>query len=265
MGMALELVAAFDLDAAAAFGAMTVATGNSFTIRNAPLNTKVYLATMWFDAAIAAQVRVRSPRLHDNVQGLRFSVPINDPGPLFSPMVKQILQPQDTLVVEDQAADAATDVHQLGMLVYYEDLPGVQARLARPEFVVAHMQHTVTVENTITTTATGDYGGEEALNAEFDLLKANTDYALIGYTVSARCGNVRWRGADTGNLGVGGPGSVDDQSLTSGWFIWLAQMSGLACIPIFNSANRAGILLDATQDDAGADVTVNSILVELKP
>jgi hypothetical protein len=75
---------------------------------------------------------------------------------------------------------------------------------------------------------------------------------------------VRWRGVDTGNLGVGGPGTDLLKELTQKWFIWLSERTGLPCIPVFNSANRAGILLDASQDENGLDVIVNSIFVELK-
>jgi len=36
-------------------------------------------------------------------------------------------------------------------------------------------------------------------------------------------------------------------------------------IPVFNSANKAGILIDGAQDENGADVTVQSIFAELAP
>jgi hypothetical protein len=36
-------------------------------------------------------------------------------------------------------------------------------------------------------------------------------------------------------------------------------------IPVFNSANKGGILIDAAQDENGTDVTVNSIFAELSP
>jgi len=99
----------------------------------------------------------------------------------------------------------------------------------------------------------------------------NKDYALLGYLVAPVAGQtdggaacVRWRGADTGNLGVGGPACDTDPFITMRWFVWLSEQSGLPCIPVFNSANRAGILLDAAQDENGLDILVTSIFAQLK-
>jgi len=121
----------------------------------------------------------------------------------------------------------------------------------------------LTVENTLSLGTGGGYTGEEALNAEFDLLKGNTDYAIIGYQVDAECAAIRYRGSDFGNLGIGGPGNADDKHLTANWFINLSTMHGLPLIPVFNSANVQSVLVDGVQDEDGADAAVNTILVEL--
>lgn len=133
------------------------------------------------------------------------------------------------------------------------------------------MVNLVTVENSLATGTAGGYSGEEAVNVESDLFKANTDYALLGYTVAPVAGAtdggaavVRWRGADTGNLGIGGPANDLKKFLTNSWFIDLSNKTGLPCIPVFNSANRAGILLDAAQDENGVDILVTSIFAELR-
>jgi hypothetical protein len=81
--------------------------------------------------------------------------------------------------------------------------------------------------------------------------------------VSAECAAVRWLGVDTGNLGVGGPGALESKGLTARWFVALSERFNLPLIPVFNSANKAGILIDAAQDENGADVTVTSIFAEL--
>jgi hypothetical protein len=127
------------------------------------------------------------------------------------------------------------------------------------------MKHLVTVNNTLALGTAGGYSGEEALNAETDLLKNNTDYALLGYLVDVQCAAVRIRGADTGNLGVGGPGDRLGRHYTSDWFVRLSMATGLPCIPVFNAANRAGILVDGVQNQGGADPTVTWIFAELAP
>jgi hypothetical protein len=149
------------------------------------------------------------------------------------------------------------------MLIYYADMPGISARLHTWDEVAPRVRHIVAVENTLATGTAGGYSGEEAIDAEFDLLKANTDYALLGYLVDTECAAVRWRGSDVGNLGVGGPGEPAIRFITKDWFILLSQVFGLPLIPVFNAANKSGILIDAVQDEVGTDVTVTSFLAEI--
>lgn len=265
MGAALEVVSGRASAPSTTFTAWTLASGNSLTVRNAPLDSGVWLLQLWHDNQTAGVVRVRSPNLHDNVQGIRCRVSAGYPAPLLPWGVATKLIPQDLLVVEATGSATAGDLEQGALLIYYANLPGVDARFITYEQVIARRRHIVTVENSLATGTGGGYSGEEALNAEFDLLKANTDYAFLGYLVDTECAVVRWRGADTGNLGIGGPGEPDLRELTSLWFVKLSQMYGLPLIPVFNASNKAGILLDAAQDEDGADVVVTTILCELAP
>lgn len=263
MPKALEVIGFRATAIGATLAALTNNTGNSNIVRAAAPNTVAWLIQMWCDVQVAGTIRVRSPKLHDNVQGIRFDTVVSDVIPLMPWGVRQILYPQDTLTVELAGSAVAGDVEDACLLIYYDDLPGVQARLAKWSDIAGKIQQIVTVENTIATTTTGDWGGEEAINAEFDLLKANTDYALLGYTVDTEGGAVGWRGADTGNLRVGGPACETNRDLTTDWFKSLAIMLDLPLIPVFNSANKAGILIDAMQDENDANITVNSIFAEL--
>lgn len=263
MGLALELITATVTAAAAAGSAMAAAAGNSLTVRSAPMESDVRLLAAWVDVQTAGFFRIRSPRLHDNVQGIRFFDVVSETSPLWPMRVYQKLFPQDALVLEIAGAAVAGDIESACMLFWYADLPGVEARLIAPEEVRSRGKFLVGVENTLALGVAGGYSGEEAINAEFDLLKANTDYALVGYQVSAECAAVRWRGVDTGNLGVGGPGHELLKEMTGSWFLMLSEAVGLPLVPVFNSANKAGILVDGVQDENGVDVTVTSLLVEL--
>lgn len=264
-GLALELITGFVTAPSTTATAWTMATGNSLTIRNAKLDSKVFLLDAWGDWQTAGMLRIRSPKLHDNVQGIRLQGVASEVYPLLPPTKMQPLIPQDTLTVEQTGSGTAGDIETGAFLVYYEDLPGQSANLITADELAQRAVDVVTVENTLSLGTAGGYSGEEAINAEFDLLKANTDYALIGYTVTAECACVRWRGADTGNLGVGGPGHETNKNVTREWFLRHAMKLGMPMIPVLNSANKAGFLIDGAQDENGTDTTVTSIFVELKP
>ena len=265
MPRALELITGRVTAPGAAFTAWTPSTGNALTIRNGRAEKAIFLLTAFAKNQGVGTLRIRSPLLHDNVNGLRMDVTAGLSSPLLPLWHRQRLQPQDLLTVEQLGSAGAGDLELGGFLVYYEDLPGVDAQLITYEDLIKRGLETTVVENTIATTATGDYGGEEAINAEVDQFKANSPYAVVGYLVDTLCGVIRYRGSDTGNLGVGGPGEPTLRHQTAEWFARLARETGLPLIPVFNSANRAAFLVDATQDENGADVTVSTILVRLAP
>lgn len=263
MGRAIELLTGFATAPSTTQTAITVNTGNSLTVRNGAPESLISLLQLWTDVQSSGVARVRAPRMHDNVQGIRIDTVVGDVAPLLPGGLAERLTPQDVLTVDISGSATAGDLEMIALLLYYENLPGIDANLVRWEEIAPRVVHTLTVENTLALGTSGDYSGEEALNAEFDLLKANTDYALLGYLVDAECLAVRWRGADTGNIGLGGPGDADRRELTRSWFLDLSREFGIPAIPVFNSANADGILIDGAQDENGTDVTVTSILAEL--
>jgi len=265
MGRAIEVVTGFVTAPGATFTAWTLAAGNSLTVRNSVPDTPVHLLDMWAHNQAAGTLRVRSPRLHDNVQGIRSAITVGLVAPLLPYRPRQRLIAQDQLVAEQTGSAVGGDIETGALLLYYENLPGVEGRFVDVDTVVRRAVTIENVENTIATGIAGGYSGEEAINAEFDLLKANTDYALLGYLVAQQCAVVRWRGSDTGNLGVGGPGEVTLRHLTKEWFLRLSRDTGFPCIPVFNSANKGAVLVDCAQNELGVDVTVTSIFAELGP
>lgn len=264
-GPALELVTGFATAPSTTFTALTMATGNSSTVRNCPDTKMVKLLEAWTDKQTAGAFRIRSPKLHDNVQGIRLADVASIVQGLLPSVSAQRLYPQDTLTLEVTGSGTAGDIETACMLIYYEDLPGSNARFIDRAEVQRRAVNMFTVENTIALGTAGGYSGEEAINAEFDLFKANTDYALLGYNVAVECACVRWRGADVGNYGLGGPGSEDLKPQTKDWFARISEKHGLPLIPVFNSANKFGILVDGAQDENGADTTLTSIFAELAP
>lgn len=263
---ALELLTGFaTAPGVTTFAALTMAAGNSASVRNAPIDSKILLIQAWSDQQALGALQIRSPRLHDNVRGITVDSVASEVQPLLGYGPPQKLIAQDQLALGIEGSAVAGDIETLCLLLYYDNLPGVEARLIMPDELMTRGVNLVAVDNTIALGTAGGYSGEEAINAETDLLRANTDYALIGYQVTVECACVRWRGVDTGNLGVGGPGNEVFKKLTASWFLDLARMYGLPLIPIFNSANKSGFLVDGAQDENGADTTITTLLVELSP
>ena len=265
MGAAMEVIGGLATAPGATATALTMFAGNSNTVRQHENAKVTRLLTAWADVQAAGQLRIRSPKLHDAVQGIRLDTTIGDVSPLLPIGPAQRMWPNDPLTLDIVGSATAGDIESAALLLYYEDLPGVAARFIAPEEVNRRVQNIFTVENTLATGTAGGYSGEEALNAEFDLGQASVDYALLGYMVDVECLLVGWRGAETGNLRVAGPGNETLRHVTSEWFLRLSRMLAIPLVPVFNYTNRAGILVDAAQDENGADVTVTSIFAQLTP
>jgi len=264
MPKALQLISGFVTAPSTTYTAWTMAAGDSLAVRNAREGSEICLLNMWADNQAAGNLRARSPLLHDNVNGLNAYVTASNVQPLFPLGSKQPLKSQDLLIVEQTGSATAGDIESGSLLVYYSDLPGADARLAHWNEIAGRIEQYMYVQNTLASGTAGGYSGEEAINAEMDQFKANRDYALIGYLNAVECCSIGWRGPDTSNLRVGGPGDEVFRDITREWFKSLSLMTGFPCIPIFNAANKAATLIDCTQDENGADPIVTSIFALLR-
>lgn len=264
MGVALELISGRVTAPGAALTALTMAAGNSNTVRNADLASVVALLQVWGNNATAGIAEIKSPKLHDNVHGIRVRIPAADNGPLFMPGMWQRLVPQDTLTLT-LSGGAGAEIDQLQLLIYYSNLPGNSARLISRAELLKRTVNEWTTEIAVTPGVAGGYSGQVAINSTFDNFKANTDYAIVGYLVDARCAAVRFTSPDFSNLGIGGPGDLVNRHITARWFDYLTEEFGIPLIPVFNAANKAGTLVDIAQDNGGAAVNVTAILHELAP
>jgi hypothetical protein len=88
---------------------------------------------------------------------------------------------------------------------------------------------------------------------------------LLGGLVDAAVCTIRIQGVDIGNLGCGFPGQVQGFRLTPEFFLLLSQYHQGAWIPVFNSANKTSITVDAVQNQAAGAINVVLHLVELPP
>lgn len=261
MGMGCEILSGRVTNPGATLTALTMATGDSLTVRSFQDGTDAFLLNLWVQEATAGTATVTSPRLHDNVQGIRVNALAATPQPLICDQAFQRIYSQDTLVAKLSGGGAETDA--MSLLVWYRNVPGIDAQLATWDEIKPRVVNILTVETQHTTGGTaGDYGGSLALNANFDLLKANKPYAILGYVASAAVTSVGYRGPDTGNVRIGGPGTTQ-RIETRNWFVDQSMVNGLPLIPVINSANRGSTFVDLVSTATGASVTVDTVLAEL--
>lgn len=263
MGKGMQVVSGFVTAPSTTFTAWTMGSGDSLAVRNTT-NGSIHLLNMWADNQAAGFLRVRSALMHDNVIGMTAGIMLSEVMPLMPMGLGQELRAQDLLIVEQTGSAVAGDIESGSLLIYYDDLPGANANLMTYDQIKNRIEAYMFVTNTLASGTAGGYSGEEAINAEVDQWKANRDYALLGYLNGVECGTIGWRGPDTSNLRVGGPGLDNMRDVTANWFISLSLATGKATIPVFNAANKAATLIDCTQDENGADPIVTSIFALLR-
>lgn len=266
MPAALEVITGF----VANVSTLTTPTMNgsdSLTVRYCDPLKKIWLLNAWeLTEGATGLMEIRSPKLHDNVHGIRFRVPSALPNPLMCEYAPQRMYPQDNLTWQFAGGTGAGAIQPAALMLYYEDLPGIAARFLDVKTLLARMVNVFTVETAITLAVTGAYSTAVAINATFDLFKANTDYALMGFQVDqVNAHSVHWRGADSGNLRVGGPAAINLSHLTEEWFMRQSDDYQIPLIPVFNSAAKQGIFVDATANHNGGTLNLVSHFAELAP
>ncbi len=265
MGTALDTVVGTATAPGATLTAVTVAAGDSLAVKATNPGVGIWLIEMIGFNNVAGVFRLHSPRMHDNVQGIRTQVVATTPLPLLSHLPLQRLFPQDTLIEEISGSGVAGNIETGVLMIYYEDLPGIAARFMSPDDLQRRAVNLLTVEVDVAPGVGGGYTGSSALNKNFDLLIANTDYALLGATFSATVGVATIKGPDSGNLRQAIPGLSTFPQLTKDWFWRLSTWSRLPLIPIINSANKAATFIEGVASQAGTAFNVSLNLVQLAP
>lgn len=264
MGMGMEIIDTFVTNPGAGPVATAPFPGDVLAIRSFNPPSKAFLIDAWSAAGTAGIARVRSPRLHDNVQGIRFrNMTAQVPRSMLTEYAQQQVYSQDTLITEMGGGAAETDGFSL--CTYYQDVGGMAARLTTIEAITPRIVNLVNVEVAIGAgAAVGARSASVALNATFDLLIANQDYALLGFESDTTGLSVGVRGPDTGNLRVGGPMTTEKLE-TRDWFVDLGRKLGEPCIPIINQANRGATLVDNSQVVVGLACNITLIMAQLAP
>lgn len=262
----IELVLAHAIAAAAGGTAATAPAGFSLTVKN---GKEARLLNFWTDVQTAGFTRITSPSMHDQTQGYQVRQAVSDCDLRIPMGIGLDLTPQEDLAVTISGAATAGDVETFAGLMYYEGLGRVSETAQGISFQEFQKRRAtgglVTIPATITAAgATGGVSGEELITAESNLLKANTDYAVLGCITSVECAALTMRGPDTGNVHIAVPGNEIDIDMMAGFFLLLARAHDLPIIPVINSGNRASTYIGCVQDENAAAVACSWILHKLK-
>lgn len=263
MPAAMEFITGQATNPGATITQLTANSGDSFAVRATDVSADIELWNAWAFTTTNLLLRIRSPRMHDQSQNIRLQPPASTPRPLIGLQPSQRLYSQDNIIAE--ITGGAAEVDAASFLIYYADLPGISARLFPWNQVEPLVQNLTSVQVSPVSSATAcNYGAAVALNSSFDTLIRNVDYAVLGYECATVGLSVGLRGADTGNLRVGGP-LYNQTELTASWFVNLSQANSQApVIPIINAANVGAVLCDVVAQGVSATFNVTWNLAQLK-
>lgn len=254
----------FSATAPGAGGAAAAAyTGDSLNVRFAVPNSKVRLLNLSVNKQTAGFVQLIHPSGNDSTRDIRYADQATNPLPLLPTPSVEYMQPQELISVTIGGSATAGDFEQGALWLWYENSPGLVGRFMMPAEVETARIRMVTVQGSIAAGAGGGWTGAEAINADSDLLRANTDYAILGGVVQTRCNAIGIRAPDWSNMRVGWPGNATRADLTASWFGDWSSRLGIPLIPVFNSANKGGIQIDVGQDENAAAVPFALNLIEL--
>ncbi len=262
MGLAFDSVLAAAINPGAGGAAATVtASGDPLSVRNFVDGTAAaYLELITRMGTTAGFAQVQSPLFHDNVQGIRIT-PGESPSVYGIPgLAAEQLHPQDTLAVSVAGGAAETDIVILHN--YYTDLPGAAARLHSWGDIAGNIAHVKPIRVAVTTSATIGAWADTVITTTENLLKANTDYAVLGYSTNTALGAIGIKGPDTSNLRATGPGATSEFA-TSNYFAYLSQSRGLPFIPVFNAANANATFVSSCAATASVAAVVELIVAQL--
>jgi hypothetical protein len=269
VGAALETIVGYVASGTGSttFDALSNNANQSYVVRSYQQGSAAYLENVWAATSAAPWLlSIKSPRLHDDVLGMEFAVGaytntgstvIFNPQEVMPGEQTQFLYATDTLSV---TANATTGTNKIvGVFnVHYTDLGGVNARLADWATIKPLIKNYAGfLLQPQASSTVGLFGTGVALNSTSQRWKANTDYAILGYSVNTPVAAVVINGVDVGNLYVGGPG-LPTAALTGNFFVDQSIMYNTPHIPVINSLNVGGTF--AYVADITASTNVNLVL-----
>lgn len=245
MGLAIDTIgfAATTGAVAEVYANAAADAGDSLTIRQFVPGSTARLEFVGLQPAAAGVtgVQVKSPALHDNVQGVEFQTSESPAVFLMPPQQGELLQPGDTLTAAVETSLAAATVIGGALGVYYANLSGIAASLKMRADIFPNIAHIKTFPVTPGAVAANTWD-DTAIGTAAAQLKADRYYAVLGYIASDPYIALGVKGQATGNLRVCGPGSSTSIA-TDTYFVDQSDSHQTPHIPVFYANDRNSVYL----------------------
>lgn len=257
MGLALDMQAYTSTSTGAGnFIAATGFTGGITNIRNFGASDYAKLIAFSRKGATAGTARIRSALMHDDVQAFRVRAIAADPTDHIPQWIPNLMYAQDSPLIDGDGTN--TEVEAYTLSVFYSNLPGAAARLHMVADVAPLIDQLVVQQVTISAVAPPN-PATAILTSLYNTLKANRDYAVLGFETDVPLCGVGIQGADTGNL-VCGMGVPADIFKTRDCFLRYSQEYSLPLVPVINAANAPSTNVVVYNDVAAASSNVGVVL-----
>lgn len=272
MGAVLTSISAFKQTlGGGAFEALAAVSGDSLSVLYFDPTSSAYVEEVIAgNSTQRMEVAIFSPRFGDNQFGLRVQHMFNPTqaspaGPPQWLMPRELdipIFPSDTLNVSVNAPAAAGNAN-VSLQVYYQNVPGAGQRLASWDQIRGiGWVRVLGIEVTVTPGTTGQAGTAVAINANDARLRANLDYAILGYVVDTSGLVFRLKGPDTSGFPILMPVSFDARN-TGDYFIFQDSLRGTPHIPVINSNNAGSTLIDGIAHNNPGATKVSLIMAEM--
>lgn len=251
---------------------LTANSGDSLAVANYGAGGARIIEMWGIDSDSVAELEViftRPESTHDQSHGARFNIPALTPGGAATVAAHNMLPGYVSIPVfkSDTAAltvtTTASDDVVVSYNILYDDLPGVSGQFTDWSTVSGMQKSIVGIAcNAVASATAGAYGATRAINADDDRLHANTNYAILGFSVQTQVTTIAMLGPAWGGQVIGCPaGALDLRSDT--WFLDQTIKYGLPLIPWFNSNDKGNVLLKVADGEASTSPKIDVLMVEL--
>jgi len=254
-----------------AFEALAAVSGDSLSILFFDPSSSAFVEEVFSgNSTQRMEVAIFSPRFGDNQFGFRAQHMFNPTqaspaGPPQWLMPRELdipVFPSDVLNVQVNAPAGAGNAN-VSLQLYYQNVPGAGQRLATWDQVKGiGWVRVLAVEVTVTPGTTGSPGTAVAINANDARLRANLDYAILGYQTDTSGLLFRLRGPDTSGFNMPLPVSFDARNMAD-YFVFQDLLHPGPHIPIINSNNAGSTLLDGVAHNNPGATKVSLIMAEM--